>query len=284
MPAAAVASRTPAIAGISGTSVGASGETASDMRGALIDKETVMAGSIPASYVSVPVNEGHKTCVPGTKAGHYVRILKTIYEVDLLLRRRHLRILGGIRLGVSLGRRLFRLVQALDLGGFAELADIVGLRLARYIGFDLALHLLEVRGLALALLLDLDDVPAELRLDRVGDLAGLEREGRGREFRHHLVLGEEAEIAAVGRAGILGLLLGEFGEIGALLQFFRDRLGLILGLHQDMPGMNFLLAGDLLGGLLIDLLHRLVVGRRLAFAREQAVHQEAVAGEGQALH
>ena len=103
------------------------------------------------------------------------------------------------------------------------------------------------------------------------------------EFRHHLVLGEEAEIAAVGGAGILGFLLGEFGEIGALLELFLDRLGLVLGLDQDVAGVNFLLAGDLLGGVLIDLLHGLVGGRGLAFGRQQAVHQQPVARERQPL-
>ena len=122
-------------------------------------------------------------------------------------------------------------------------------------------------------------MPAELRLHRIGDLARLEREGDGREFRHHLVLGEEAEVAAVGGARILGLLLGELGEIGALVELGLHRLGLVLGLDQDVAGAHFLLAGDLLGGLLIDLLHGVVGGRGLAFAGQQAVHQQAVAGE-----
>ena len=47
--------------------------------------------------------------------------------------------------------------------------------------------------------------------------------------------------------------------------------------------MDFLLAGDLLGGVLIDLLHGLVGSRRLALARQQAVHQKPVAREGQPL-
>src|SRR5260370_42713185 len=102
-------------------------------------------------------------------------------------------------------------------------------------------------------------------------------------MRPRLLLGEPAAIAAVGRAGILGFLLGEFGEIGALLELFRDRLGVVFGLDQDMPGVDFLFAGDLLGGVLIDLLHGLVGGRGLAFGRQQAVHQEPVARERQPL-
>ena len=46
--------------------------------------------------------------------------------------------------------------------------------------------------------------------------------------------------------------------------------------------MNFLLALDLLGGVVIDLLHGFIGGRGLAFDRQQIVHQEPVAGEGEA--
>src|SRR5947209_9204618 len=50
-----------------------------------------------------------------------------------------------------------------------------------------------------------------------------------------------------------------------------------------MAGVHFLLARDLLGGFLVDLLHRIVSGRRLALLPQQAVHQEPVAREGQAF-
>src|ERR1700722_1118956 len=176
----------------------------------------------------------------------------------LLLRRCHL---GIGRLHCIPLRRFGGLVHALDLGGFTQLRHVIGLGLAGHIGLDLGLDLLEVGCLAVALFLDLDDVPAELRFHRVGNLAGLKRERDVGEFRHHLILGEEAEVAAVGCAGVLGLLLGELGEIGALVELFLDRLGLFLGLDQDVPGMNFLFAGDLLGGVVINLLHGLVGGR-----------------------
>src|SRR5215469_18940155 len=67
--------------------------------------------------------------------------------------------------------RLGRIVEALDLGALAQLGDEVGLRLARQIGLDLVLHLFEFRRLLDALVLDLDDVPAELRLHRIGELS-----------------------------------------------------------------------------------------------------------------
>jgi hypothetical protein len=47
--------------------------------------------------------------------------------------------------------------------------------------------------------------------------------------------------------------------------------------------LDFLLAGDLLGGFLVDLLHGVVGGRGLAFGRQQAVHQQPVARESQPL-
>ena len=81
--------------------------------------------------------------------------------------------------------------------------------------FDLRLDLFEGRRRLGALVLDLDDVPAELGLHRIGNLALVELECDLGEFRHHLLLGEIAEIAAFGRARVLRLLLGERGEIGA---------------------------------------------------------------------
>src|SRR5262249_56027435 len=69
------------------------------------------------------------------------------------------------------------LVEPLDLGALAQLGNEVGLCLARQIGFDLVLHLLEFRRLPGALVFDLDDVPAELRLHRVRKLPWIHLEG-----------------------------------------------------------------------------------------------------------
>src|SRR3954471_10622161 len=74
-------------------------------------------------------------------------------------------------------RRSGRLVEPLDLGGLAELCHQLGLRLAHHKSFDAILELLEGWRLAIALLLQLDDVPAELRLDRIGGLARIHLEG-----------------------------------------------------------------------------------------------------------
>ena len=83
-----------------------------------------------------------------------------------------------------------------------RLADHLGLRLMGDEIFHLRLDLVEARRRLGALILHFDDVPAELRMHRIGNLALVELERRRGEFRHHLVLGEIAEIAAVRRAGV----------------------------------------------------------------------------------
>src|SRR6185437_10944403 len=114
------------------------------------------------------------------------------------------------------GRRRDR-VHLLDLGFGAQLGHEIGLRLARDILLDLLLHLVEARRRLLALVLDLDHVPAELRVHRLGYLALVELEGHVGEFWHHLFLGEVAEVAAVCfHRRVLGGLARDLGEVLAL--------------------------------------------------------------------
>src|SRR6187397_3355755 len=87
------------------------------------------------------------------------------------------------------------LIQPFDLGAFLELVDVVGLGFPNHIGLDLVLDLGELRHRLVALVLHLDDVPAELRLYRIRHLSLVQLECRFGEFRHHLVLAEVAEIA-----------------------------------------------------------------------------------------
>src|ERR1700690_3459927 len=94
------------------------------------------------------------------------------------------------------GGRRCALGQTLDLGALTRLGDEVLVRLLHQHGLDAILHRIEGRRLALALVLDLDDVPAELALHRIGNLALVELEGGFAEFGNDLVLGDEAEIAA----------------------------------------------------------------------------------------
>src|SRR5271156_808739 len=104
-----------------------------------------------------------------------------------------------------LGLRRQRLavgVEELDLGRAVQLRDRVALRLLGDVTRRLILDLLERREALGPDALDLDDVPAELGLDRRGNLAFLQLEGGLREFRHHAVLGEPAEGAAFASSSV----------------------------------------------------------------------------------
>src|SRR5215467_10591045 len=171
MPAAAVASLTPLIGGRSGNCAGASGETALDMcfpRSAASARERKgtarhrLARSLPLGSLDTRLREhdvGEKSqfsaFAPARERPQWAAGFRERGRWSVLLR---LRLRG-------------RLVQAFDLGGLAQLADELALRLARQEGLDLVLHLVELRRLLGALVLELDDVPAELRLHRVRQLA-----------------------------------------------------------------------------------------------------------------
>src|SRR5215468_5803323 len=170
MPAAAVARRTPATVGMSGNCAGASGETAVVM-------PRVYRGPACAATRRAPRHPGWQFAGARRRCRRFGR--------SVLALPGRLALLG-------------RLVEALDLRALAQLADELALRFAREIGLDLVLHLVELRRLLGALVLDLDDVPAELRLHRVGELARIHLERHLGELGHHLILGEIAEIAALG--------------------------------------------------------------------------------------
>ena len=67
-------------------------------------------------------------------------------------------------------RRRALLVEALDLGLLAQLADQFGLPAAHQEGLDLGADLVELRHRPVAPVLELDDVPAELRAHRIRHL------------------------------------------------------------------------------------------------------------------
>jgi hypothetical protein len=83
------------------------------------------------------------------------------------------------RLGLAVGCGSFRGLHLLD----TQIRHVGALRLLDHVTGDLILHLVKRRKLFLALVEDLDDVPAEWRFHRVGDLADLEPEGFIGEFR-----------------------------------------------------------------------------------------------------
>ena len=145
---------------------------------------------------------------------------------------------------------------------------------------QLVLDLVEFRRRRVAGLLDLDHMPAELRLDRLlGVLSRLQREGSLLEGRHHLPLAEEAEVAAIRPGRARRLLLGDGLEISAALEFLDDRFGLLLGLQEDVPRMH-LLARWHRGDLLVVARLELVLGDvRNAILGEIGVVQRAVALE-----
>ena len=115
------------------------------------------------------------------------------------------------------------------LGGFGE--ALARLRLAQLL-FDLCLGRFELRSLRGLDVGELDDVEAELRLHRAGDIAHLHPEYRIVEWLDHLAAREEPQVPAFrGRAGILGVLLRQLGErLRGFLRLRDERLGLLAGL------------------------------------------------------
>src|SRR5260370_3390755 len=178
-------------------------------------------------------------------------------------------VLGGYRRrrrsrsGYARRRRLGRLrfglaaidVELLDLGARPQLVEDLRHRLARQFLADLVRQLLEGGRRRLAAILELDDVVAELGLDRgVGEFALLEGEGGVGELLHHVCLLEPAKIAAFGARCLVGrLFLGELVEGAAFLEVGDQRLGLVLGRDQDMAGVYLFLGWRRLQTFLIAL-------------------------------
>ena len=92
---------------------------------------------------------------------------------------------------------------------------------------DLRLDLGERAGVRRLLILNLEDVVAELRLDDVRGLAGRQREGRLVELRNCLAAIEPAELSALHlAAGVVGVLGREVGEVTARLDLLQEIFGL----------------------------------------------------------
>ena len=126
-------------------------------------------------------------------------------------------------------------------------------------GRELLLGILEARGLGLAGVLKLDDMPSELSLDgrfRIG--AFLHRgDGLG-EGGHHLVGVEPFELAAVLAGRSERMLSGQIAEIGAAVELLDHVFRLFLVLDEDVACLVLGLAGVFLD-LLVSLL-QLVFG------------------------
>src|SRR6185295_904124 len=100
---------------------------------------------------------------------------------------------------------------------------------------------LERRNLGIANVVDLDDVPAELRFNRSGrELALWQGYHRVSERLDEIGRGIPVQIAAVGfRAGVLRAV-GELLELLPLLQRGDDFLRLVFLVDQDMANLVFL--------------------------------------------
>src|SRR5215213_11458764 len=147
------------------------------------------------------------------------------------------------------------------------LAEGFGLLLGGELGTYLRLDLAEGAGLLVLLVRNLKEVVAELGLDGADDLALLGGEGRLLEGRNGLALAQAAEVAALRRAaGVLGVLLGELGEVTAVFELLLHVLGLlflVLG-EEDVADADLLGGGELgLFVLLVVLLDLLVRGLRV---------------------
>ena len=116
------------------------------------------------------------------------------------------------------------------------LVDSCVLLLLEQLRGDLLLDLGELLGRRLDDVVDgFDDVPAELGLHGLGELAGLELERDLVEGRHSRAFLRCELAAVVLRRGILRVLLRELGEVGAVLELTVDLVGLSLRLHEDVP-------------------------------------------------
>src|SRR6185437_1966661 len=79
-------------------------------------------------------------------------------------------------------------------------------------------------------ILNLQDVVAELRLDDARGLSGSQRERRLVELGNGLTAVQPSEFAAlVLAAGVVGVLLGQLGEVAASLDLLQQIVGLGLG-------------------------------------------------------
>ena len=150
-----------------------------------------------------------------------------------------------------------------DLRLGAQGGDLVAQALLTDLVLEFGADLVEGRGCAHAGLRELDEVPAELGLDRTGDRAGLHGLNHLVEGRDHLAGAEPAQIAARGGGGADGGRAGGFGEIGAGLDLGEQFGGPLLGLDENVRRLEFRLGfeigeGGVVGRLKLSLLDRTV--------------------------
>jgi hypothetical protein len=167
-----------------------------------------------------------------------------------------LEVLG--RLGGILGIFLEILVHDLNLRGRPEFVHrFLHLAAQQHVA-DGRLDLIKGLGRPHLPVFQLDDVPAEIGLHRLRDFSGLQREGRRREFDNHFGRREVTQIAAIILRSVEAVLLGQRGEILAIVQPVENVLGLLLGAQQDMTSPDALGLSHLGGFLVIGRLDHLL--------------------------
>ena len=123
--------------------------------------------------------------------------------------------------------------------------------------FDFRAHVFECRNIVEPRVVQLDDMPAELRLNGLGYIAGLKLGDDIEEGFDHDAGAEPAKVAAVAGRGAGGVLARERGEIGAILKLGHQIERGVLGFDKDMRGLLFGLG---FGGGILILVGRLNLG------------------------
>jgi len=89
----------------------------------------------------------------------------------------------------------------------------------------------------------LDDMPAERGFDGAETVAFFQLEGGIAEFGHHFILGEPAEVAAIGAGAFIGRFsLAILSKSPAFFRLRFDGLGFGFGGDQNMAGLICFLA------------------------------------------
>ncbi len=131
---------------------------------------------------------------------------------------------------VALRRRVQPFAAGLAADAVGHGAHLAGHLLRRDRGLDLRADFVERLQVRFLLVVRVDDVEAEGAAHQTAGLALLQRERGLIELRNGLPVLDPAQRAAVVlAAGIVGILLGQVGEIAARIDLLQDRLGLRLG-------------------------------------------------------
>src|SRR6056297_59175 len=137
-------------------------------------------------------------------------------------------------------RRIQRIARVtVDLARFGEVRDNgVDRGTLDFLG-ELCADRIEGRRFGNAGLVQLDHMPAELRLDRFGNRARLERNGGLLEGGNHGAGAKPAEVAAVGAGWPGRAFLSKGREVGATFKLLDDCQRFLLGFHENVARVVF---------------------------------------------